>query len=553
VAVCSGARRGRLRGARRDADIGCMNAIRLEIYRHLFTALTEEMGGALRRAAYSPNIKERRDYSCALFDGSARVVAMGDHMPVHLGAMPMSVGSVLETLGELEPGDVAAVNDPFRGGTHLPDITLVSAVRQDTAARQGAAAPLAYLAVRAHHADVGGMAPGSMPLARDIYQEGLRIPPVLLVRRGARDPGLWRLLLANVRTPAEREGDLAAQLAALAVGERRLRELEGRRGGAEVTAAMAALIGYADRLVRAGLERVPDGDYAAEDALDDDGFGNGPLPVRVVLRVRGDTMEADFTGSAPQAEGGVNAVASITASCVRYVTRAVVESLLGQPLPAGGGEMGAVRLTLPERSIVAAGAPASVAAGNVETSQRIADVLLLAFSRALPDRVPAQSQGTMNNVTVGGVDARNGESFAYYETMAGGMGASAGGAGLSGVHVHMTNSLNTPVEALEHAYPLRVRSYGLRPGSGGAGRHEGGAGIRRDLELLCDATVSLLTERRVSRPQGLHGGGPGAAGENVLVRDGVEAPLPAKTTFVARAGDVISIRSPGGGGWGDSA
>jgi N-methylhydantoinase B len=397
------------------------------------------------------------------------------------------------------------------------------------------------------------MAPGSMPLARDIYQEGLRIPPVLLVRRGARDPGLWRLLLANVRTPAEREGDLAAQLAALAVGERRLRELEGRRGGAEVTAAMAALIGYADRLVRAGLERVPDGDYAAEDALDDDGFGNGPLPVRVVLRVRGDTMEADFTGSAPQAEGGVNAVASITASCVRYVTRAVVESLLGQPLPAGGGEMGAVRLTLPERSIVAAGAPASVAAGNVETSQRIADVLLLAFSRALPDRVPAQSQGTMNNVTVGGVDARNGESFAYYETMAGGMGASAGGAGLSGVHVHMTNSLNTPVEALEHAYPLRVRSYGLRPGSGGAGRHEGGAGIRRDLELLCDATVSLLTERRVSRPQGLHGGGPGAAGENVLVRDGVEAPLPAKTTFVARAGDVISIRSPGGGGWGDSA
>jgi N-methylhydantoinase B len=524
-----------------------MHAIRLEIYRHLFTALAEEMGGALRRAAYSPNIKERRDYSCALFDGAARVVAMGDHMPVHLGALPMSVRSVLETLGELAPGDVAAVNDPFRGGTHLPDITLVSAVGGSD--RGGT--PLAYLAVRAHHADVGGMAAGSMPLAREIYQEGLRIPPVLLVRQGEREDGLWRLLLANVRTPVERAGDLAAQLAALSVGERRLGDMAARRGTAEVTAAMSELIEYADRLVRAGLERVPDGAYAAEDALDDDGFGAGPLPIRVVLRVRGDELEVDFTGSAPQAEGGVNAVASITASCVRYVTRAVVEAVLEQSLPAGGGEMAAVRLILPERSIVAAAAPASVAAGNVETSQRIADVLLLAFSRALPDRVPAQSQGTMNNVTVGGIDPRSGEAFAYYETMAGGMGANAEGAGLSGVHVHMTNSLNTPVEALEHAYPLRVQSYGLRRGSGGTGRHEGGAGVRRDVELLCSATVSLLTERRVSQPQGARGGGPGARGENILLRDGVETTLPAKTTFVAQTGDVISIRSPGGGGWGE--
>jgi N-methylhydantoinase B len=537
----------RLRSTRRIADIGRMHAIRLEIYRHLFTALTEEMGGALRRAAYSPNIKERRDYSCALFDGTVRVVAMGDHMPVHLGALPMSVRSVLETLGELAPGDVAAVNDPFRGGTHLPDITLVSAVRVGD--RGGS--PLAYLAVRAHHADVGGMAAGSMPLAREIYQEGLRIPPVLLVRRGEREDGLWRLLLANVRTPVERAGDLAAQLAALSVGERRLGELAQRRGAVEVAAAMSELIEYADRLVRAGLERVPDGEYEAEDALDDDGFGAGPLPIRVALRVKHDTLEVDFTGSAPQAEGGVNAVASITASCVRYVTRAIVESLLEQSLPAGGGEMAAVRLILPERSIVAAAAPASVAAGNVETSQRIADVLLLAFSLALPDRVPAQSQGTMNNVTVGGVDPRSGEAFAYYETMAGGMGANAEGAGLSGVHVHMTNSLNTPVEALEHAYPLRVQSYGLRRGSGGTGRYEGGAGVRRDLELLCSATVSLLTERRVSQPQGARGGGPGARGENVLVRDGVAAALPAKTTFVAQPGDVISIRSPGGGGWGE--
>jgi N-methylhydantoinase B len=526
-----------------------MNPIRLEIYRHLFTALAEEMGGALRRAAYSPNIKERRDYSCALFDGAGRVVAMGDHMPVHLGAMPASVYAVLSTLGPLGPGDVAAVNDPFAGGTHLPDITLVAPV-YEAPTSPADSAPLAYLATRAHHADVGGMAPGSMPLAREIYQEGLRIPPVLLVRGGARQADLWRLLLANVRTPAERSGDLAAQLAALSAGERRLRELVRRRGAADVATAMGALIDYADRLVRAGLEQVPDGEYVADDVLDDDGFGHGPLGIRVALRVRGDTLEVDFAGTAAQAEGGVNAVAAITSSCVRYVTRCVVEALLGQPLPAGGGEMAAVRITLPPRSLVAASAPASVAAGNVETSQRIADVLLLAFARALPELVPAQSQGTMNNLTIGGIDPRTDEPFAYYETMAGGMGASAAGAGLAGVHVHMTNSLNTPVEALEHAYPLRVLRYGLRPGSGGAGMHGGGAGVRRDIELLCDATVSLLTERRASAPAGAAGGGAGARGENVLIRDGVEQPLPAKTTFAARAGDIISIRSPGGGGYG---
>jgi N-methylhydantoinase B len=539
-----------------------MNAVRLEIWRHLFTALAEEMGGALRRAAHSPNIKERRDYSCALFDPAGRVVAMGDHMPVHLGALPMSVRAVLDAVGELGPGDVAAVNDPFAGGTHLPDITMVSAVHEEAAAEDGGdrrRAPgagsdggevLGYLAVRAHHADVGGMAPGSMPLAREIYQEGLRIPPVLLVRGGQREAGLWRVLLANVRTPEERAGDLAAQLAALAVGERRLRERAGGRGRAEVAEAMAALIAYADRLVRAGLRQVPDGTYAAEDVLDDDGFGHGPLRIRVALHVTGDELAVDFAGTSPQTEGGVNAVASITSSCVRYVTRCVVEALLGETLPAGGGDMGAVRLVLPERSLVSAGSPASVAAGNVETSQRIADVLLLAFAEALPALVPAQSQGTMNNLAMGGVDGRTGEPFAYYETMAGGMGGSAAGPGLSGVHVHMTNSLNTPVEALEHAYPLRVLHYGYRAGSGGTGRHEGGAGLRRDVALLSPATVSLLTERRVSRPAGAAGGGPGAAGENVLIRDGTERALPAKTTFDAQAGDVISIRSPGGGGWG---
>lgn len=528
-----------------------MNPIRLETYRHLFTGIAEEMGGALRRAAHSPNIKERRDYSCAVFDAAGRVVAMGDHMPVHLGAMPMSVRSILSALGPLSAGDVAMVNDPFAGGTHLPDVTLVAPVAmREGDADIGDGQHLGYLAVRAHHADVGGMAPGSMPLARDIHQEGLRIPPVLLQRGGRREEAVWRLLLANVRTPREREGDLSAQLAALRVGDQRLSELAARRGAGEIRKAMDALMAYADRLLRAGLSRIPDGEYTAEDAVEDDGYGNGPLPIRLALRVRGDTMEADFSGTAPQTEGGVNAVGAITSSCTRYVTRCIVEALLGQALPAGGGEMEAVRLVLPERSLVAAAPPASVAAGNVETSQRIADVLLLAFARALPELVPAQSQGTMNNLTIGGTDPAGSEAFAYYETMAGGMGGGPDGAGLSGVHVHMTNSLNTPVEALEHAYPLRVLRYALRPGTGGTGLHPGGDGVRRDIELLADATVSLLTERRSTVPHGAAGGGDARPGENILIRDGRERVLPAKTTFAARAGDVISIRSPGGAGWG---
>ncbi|NIP80184.1 MAG: hydantoinase B/oxoprolinase family protein [Gemmatimonadetes bacterium] len=520
--------------------------IRLEVYRHLFTALAEEMGATLRRSAYSPNIKERRDYSCALFDAAGEAVAMGDHMPVHLGAMPMSVRAALDELGPLAPGDVAALNDPFRGGTHLPDITLVAPVHLD-----GDAEPVAYVASRAHHADVGGMAAGSMPLAREIYQEGLRIPPVRLVAGGQRVEDVWRLVLANVRTPAERAGDLDAQLAALVAGERRLRELVARRGGAEVRSAMAGLLAYADRLLRAGIARIPDGVYEAEDAMEDDGVDDGPLPIRLRLTVAGDEVEADFSGTAPQARGGINAVEAITASATRYALRVVVERLLGQPLPAGGGAMAALRLTVPPGTILSARPPASVAGGNVETSQRITDVLLLALAEAVPEVAAAQSQGTMNNLTVGGVDPRTGEPFAYYETMAGGMGGGADGPGLSGVHVHMTNSLNTPVEALEHAYPFRVRRYALRRGTGGGGRHPGGDGVRRDVELLVDGDVSLLTERRRRAPRGLAGGGDGALGRNLLIRDGAERELPSKTTLSARAGDVLSLRSPGGGGWGE--
>jgi N-methylhydantoinase B len=521
--------------------------VTLEVFRHLFTALTEEMGAALRRASYSPNIKERRDYSCALFDEEGVPVALGDHMPVHLGAMPMSVHAALEVLGTLEPGDVAMVNDPFQGGTHLPDITVLAPVH---AGAGGAEELLGFVAARAHHSDVGGITPGSMPLAREIVQEGLRIPPVRLFSRGERNEDLWRLVLSNVRTPGERAGDLDAQLAALHAGRIRLLEMMDRRGLSAVRGAMRDLIGYADRLVAAGLEAVPDGRYTALDHIEDDGFGTEMIPISVAVTVQGSRATVDFTGTSPQVQGGVNAVAAITGSATRYVIRCLAQDLLGVEIPAGGGSLKGVETLLPAGSVVDARPPASVAAGNVETSQRITDVLLTAFRQALPDRVPALSQGTMNNTTAGGLDHRSGEPFAYYETVGGGMGAGPGGPGLSGVHCHMSNSLNTPVEALEHAYPFRVTRYSLRKGSGGKGLHRGGEGLRRDIELLADSTVTFLSERRVHGPAGAGGGQAGAPGANVLIRNGVEENLPGKVTFQARAGDILSVRSPGGGGWG---
>ena len=516
----------------------------LEVYRHLFTALAEEMGASLRRASFSPNIKERRDYSCALFDAQGVAVALGDHMPVHLGAMPMSVEAALSELGTLDPGDVAILNDPFHGGTHLPDITLISGVYWEGDL-------LGYVASRAHHSDVGGMSPGSMPLAREIYQEGLRIPPVRLYRKDVRNEDLWQTILANVRTPIERAGDLDAQLAALHTGSVRLLEMVERRGATEVLTAMQDLIAYADRLVAAGIREIPDGRYEAEDFMDDDGFGSDPVPIRLTMEVMDDRMILDFEGTSPQMPGGINAVIAITSSATRYVVRCMVEALLGTPLPAGGGSMRSVELRLPAGSLVNALLPASVAAGNVEASQRITDVLLQAFGKALPELTPALSQGTMNNTTVGGLDPRTGETYAYYETVGGGLGAAPQGPGLSGVHSHMSNSLNTPVEALEHAYPFRVTHYSIRRGSGGEGAHRGGDGLRRDIQLLGDSSVTLLTERRLQGPRGAQGGADGAPGENVLIRDGKEQKVPGKVTFDALAGDIISIRSPGGGGWGE--
>lgn len=520
-----------------------MDPVTLEVFRALYTSVAEEMGASLRRSASSPNIKERRDYSCAVFDQHARLVAQGDHMPVHLGSMPTAVAAAVATCA-MQPGDVVVLNDPFAGGTHLPDITLVAPV-------YGADDRLMFhVAARAHHADVGGPTPGSMGSATDVYGEGLRIPPVRLVRGGVLDDDMHRLLLTNMRVREEREGDLAAQLGAMRTGAARLAEIVGRYGFDEADAYAGHLIAYTERHMRARLATIPDGTYAADDVLDTDGAGGGPVTIRVSVEIRGDMAVVDFTGSDAQVAGPFNAVASITESAVYYVFR----TLMHEDVPASAGVLAPVRVIAPVGTIVNAMPPSAVAAGNVETSQRIVDVLYRALAAALPDTIPAASQGTMNNLTIGGIDPRTGRQFTYYETIAGGMGARPGSAGLDAVHTHMTNSLNTPSEALELFYPLRVRRYLVRRGSGGAGAFRGGDGVIREVELLADARVTILSDRRVSQPYGLGGGSPGARGANWLVRPGSEPErLPAVCSIDVRAGDAIRIETPGGGGFGAPA
>ena len=535
--------------------------IKLEIFKHLFAAVAEEMGTVLRKSSFSPNIKERRDFSCALFDAKGQLVAQAAHIPVHLGAMPLSVAAAVEHFGEeLQPGDLIVLNDPFRGGTHLPDITMVSPVflpptfSENRGSRRGV---LGFTASRAHHADVGGMTPGSMPVAREIYQEGLIIPPVKLVRAGRMDQDLLDLILANVRTPQERLGDLQAQIAANRRGETRLLELVSRYGREEVAEAMEQLLAYTERMTRRLLASLPKGTHRFSDFLDDDGVIQEPVLITVALTVNGDSARVDFSGSAPQRMGSVNAVYAITLSAVYYVFRC----LLGSDTPDNAGCLVPVEVIAPPGTVVNALSPAPVAAGNVETSQRIVDVLLGALAQVCPEKIPAASQGTMNNVTIGGTlplfpkevgGAGGGPgSFAYYETIGGGMGARPNADGPSAVHSHMTNTLNTPVEALEYAYPLRILRYEVRHGSGGAGLFRGGDGIRRDLQVLTDCQVTLLTERRLRRPYGLGGSEPGQAGENILIRDGQEIPLPGKGTVELKAGEVLSIRTPGGGGYGE--
>ena len=507
-----------------------------------------EMGAALRRTAFSPNIKERRDYSSAVFSAAGDLVAMGDDMPVHLGSMPMSVRAVLDSL-DLQYGDVALLNDPFRGGTHLPDITMVAPVFLSRNAK-----PAFYAANRAHHADVGGMYPGSMGLCREIAQEGIRIPPVKLTHGGTMDRQVLDILLANVRTPREREGDLTAQMGACRIGVERVHELVNRFGHARLLRGVDAMIGGSERLMQGVLAALPSGQWLGEDFLDDDGITSEPIPIRVAIRNDPARRRAivDFTGSAPQVASSVNAVFAVTWAAVFYVFRC----LLPPGAIATAGLMRPLRVIAPERSIVNAAPPAAVAGGNVETSQRIVDTLLRALAQALPERIPAASSGTMNNLTIGGIDARggvderSGRPYTYYETIAGGLGASPAGPGASGHHAHMTNSLNTPIEALEYAYPFRMIQYAIRRASGGAGRHPGGDGLVREIELLGDAQVTMLSDRRTTLPWGLAGGSPGASGVTTAIIHGAEQTLPGKCTRSMRAGSRLRVESPGGGGWG---
>ena len=535
----------------------------LEIYRALYTSVAEEMGVALRRTAFSPNIKERRDYSCAVFDAAGNVIAQGDHMPVHLGSMPMAVAAALRQV-KLKPGDVVAVNDPFAGGTHLPDVTLVSGVfaeaandrRRTTAKnrsphrlRSPVIRPLFYVANRAHHADIGGATPGSMGLATDIYGEGLCIPPIRLVREGEIDDDVMRLILANVRGLDERRGDFQAQIGSLKTGAARLLEIVARRGADEATQYAAHLIEYAARLMRHAIVAIPDGAYEAEDALDDDGVTNRPVPIRVRIIIKDSRAWIDFTGSSPQVVGPINAVEAITVSAVSYVFRC----LLGNDVPASAGLMKPIEVIAPSGTVVNARHPASVAGGNVETSQRIVDVLFKALAQAVPDRIPSASQGTMNNLTIGGIDSRargSGLEFSYYETVAGGMGARPSLDGMSAVHTHMTNSLNTPAEALEYAYPLRVREYKIRRSSGGKGRRQGGDGVIREIETLVPARMSLLSDRRKRAPYGLSGGADGKPGGAAIIRDGSKRKIGSKGSWELKAGDRVRIDTPGGGGFG---
>jgi len=518
-----------------------VDAVELAVFQSAMHSIAEEMGAALRRTAISPNIKERRDYSCAVFDAEHRVIAMGDHMPVHLGSMPMSVEAAVRALN-LERGDVAILNDPYAGGTHLPDITMVMPVFCE-----GAEAASFFVAARAHHADVGGMFAGSMGPAREIFQEGLRIPPVKLVRGGVVDEGLMSMVLLNVRTPQEREGDLAAQIGACRVGEQRLLGLAERYGVERLGVLGDELLNYSERLVRAELRGLPSGTFEAEDFLDDDGVSDERVRIAVKISVDADAgeMEIDFAGTSRQVAGSVNAVRAITLSACFYVLRC----LLGEDAPATAGILRPLTLVTEAGSVVDALPPRAVAGGNVETSQRIVDTLLRALALAAPERVPAASAGTMSNLTIGGVDARTGAVFTYYETTAGGMGASAAGDGLSGVQTHMTNSLNTPVEALEFAYPLRMRRYGYRRGSGGEGLHCGGDGLVKELEMLCDAEVTLLADRRVGRPYGLAGGAEGAVGRAVLREGDEERELRGKCSVRVKRGAVLRLETPGGGGW----
>jgi N-methylhydantoinase B len=526
-----------------------VDPVTLEVLRNALEATADEMGAVLKRTSFSPNIKERMDASCAVFDAQAQLVAQAEHVPVHLGSMLRSVEKTVAAAGGLDDGDVVIVNDPFTNGSHLPDITAVAPVF--TEGRH-----IAYVATRAHHADVGGMEPGSMPgNSHEIYQEGLVIPAVKLYRGGELQDDVMRLILANVRTPEERRGDLNAQLASLRIGERRIRELAQRYGADLVTAGFEAILDYTERRMRRRLAEFPPGTYRGEDFLDDDGSSDEPVRIALAITVTPEKLVLDFAGSSPQRPGNINAVAPMTYSASFFA----IKLLTDPEIPVNAGTFRNLELKIPEGSVLAARHPAATCAGNTETTQRIADTVLKVCAQFAPDRVPAASQGTMNTIAVGGNDPRaktpGGRPYSYIETIGGGQGGRPMGPGDDGIQCNMTNTMNTPVEALEITYPLRVERYELREGSAGAGKHRGGNGLVRAIRSLGHtARVSLQCERRRFAPYGLQGGADAKPGHNYVVQgNGQIRDEPGKASLSLAPDEIIVVETPGGGGRGPPA
>ena len=511
-----------------------MNPVELSIFANRIEAVCDEMGAALQRAAFSPNIRDRLDYSCAVFDADGELCAQAAHIPVHLGSMAYAMRAIVEGV-DWRDGDMVILNDPYMGGTHLPDVTVIAPVYID-------ADLLGFVANRAHHADIGAEQPGSMPLSSSLDEEGLVIRPQKLVEHHRIDAQSLDRLMASMRNPAESRGDFSAQIGANRRGRLRLTELIGQMGIRRYLDALRALNDYAEQLAVASLQAIPDGEYGFRDVLDDDGLGHTDVEIRVSVQVNRGNVIVDFSGSAPQVSGNVNCPISVTAAAVYYVFRC----LLPPQAPACAGSFRPISIKAEDGGLLNARYPAAVAAGNVETSTRVVDAVLGALAQALPDRIPAASHGSMNNLAMGSSGDQGAPAWDYYETIGGGMGASASTDGLDAVQTHMTNTLNTPIESLEMAFPLRIRRYQVRRGSGGEGQHSGGAGIVREFEFLQPADVTLLTERRSHAPWGSNGAYSGMTGRNLLNFNAVKA----KDFLSLRPGDILTIETAGGGGWG---
>ncbi|HEY9051791.1 MAG TPA: hydantoinase B/oxoprolinase family protein [Gammaproteobacteria bacterium] len=511
-----------------------MDAISLSIFSSRIESVCDEMGAVLKRVAFSPNIKDRLDFSCAVFDASGELCAQAAHIPVHLGSMAYAMRDIVSRI-PWHDSDMVIMNDPYLGGTHLPDVTVISPLFIEEKL-------LGFVANRAHHADIGTESPGSMPISRNLHEEGLVIPPTKIISQGVLQTSVMDGLMTHMRNPLESRGDFSAQISANQRGLKRLRELVQRMGVNDYLASLAALNGYAERLARDALVSLPDGEYEFTDVMDDDGLGQEDIVIKASIRINQGNVSVDFGGTAAQVRGNINCPLSVAAAGVYYVFRC----LMPPQTPACAGSFRPVHISAPEGCLVNATRPAAVAAGNVETSTRIVDVIMGALAKAAPGKIPAASHGSMNNLAMGATAGHGHAAWDYYETIGGGMGASQQSKGLSGVQTHMTNTLNTPVEALEMRYPLRIQRYALRENSAGVGLNRGGEGLVREYEFLLPTQVTLLTERRKFQPWGLQGGSAAARGENRLNSQ----LLPAKVSLQVKSGDRLSIHTPGGGGYG---